>query len=107
LSYPNVFQFDGKYYMIPETASTSRVELYRAVNFPWEWKFEKVLLSGSKFQDVTWFQFEGKHWLFAGGSSTGLGGQYDQLHLFHAPTVFDRVKPHPANPVKTDLGSAR
>jgi hypothetical protein len=107
MSYPHVFEFDGSYYMMPETAAVNRVELYRAVNFPWEWKFERVLLSGMKLHDATLVQFGGKHWILAGGSSTGASGNYDQLHVFHASTIFDCFTPHRANPVKTDLQSSR
>jgi hypothetical protein len=107
LSYPHVFQFDGSYYMIPETSAANRVELYRAVNFPWEWQLQRILLSGPKLQDNTLLQFGGKHWILAGGSSTGMPGQYDELNVFYAPTIFDRFKSHPANPVKKDLCSAR
>lgn len=107
LSYPHVFWFDGSYFMIPETASVNRVELYRAITFPWEWRPEKILLNGVKYQDVTLLQHAGRHWIFAGAASTGASGNYDQLHLFHADTIFDRLIPHAANPVKVDLRSSR
>ena len=40
LSYPHVFAFNGSFYMIPETAAANRVDLYRAVNFPWNGAFK-------------------------------------------------------------------
>jgi len=107
MSYPHVFVFDGCYYMIPETAAVNRVELYRAVKFPWEWTFEKVLLHEAKLHDATCVASDDKYWILAGGSSTGLPGHHDQLHVFFAPTIFDSFTPHARNPVKTDLGSAR
>lgn len=107
LSYPHVFWFDGSYFMIPETASAECVELYRAVNFPWDWRFERVLLSGAKYQDVTVLQYAGRHWLLAGGSSTQMVGDYDELHIFHGDSILGTFTPHPGNPVRTDLSSAR
>jgi hypothetical protein len=107
MSYPHVFFLDGSYFMIPETASANRVELYRAVNFPWEWKLETILLDGTKLQDPTHIVINNRHWIFAGGSSTGACGQYDELHLFHAATIYDRFRPHPGNPVKVGLASSR
>ncbi len=107
VSYPQVLKIDGEHYMIPETGAAMRLELYRAVRFPWEWKLEKILMSGFAFQDPTHAVINGRHWIFSGGSSTGVRGQYDELHLFHAPTIHDRFRPHPGNPVKTDLSSAR
>ena len=107
MSYPHVFFLDGSYFMIPETAAADRVELYRAVSFPWDWKLEAVLMSGTKLQDPTHVVINNRHWIFAGGSSTGACGQYDELHLFHAPTLYDRFRPHPGNPVKLGLSSSR
>jgi hypothetical protein len=107
VSYPQVFEVDGTYYMIPETAAARRLELYRAVRFPWEWQLERFLLSGVMLHDPTHAIIGGRHWIFAGGSSAGQRGQYDQLHLFHAPTIHDSFQPHPRNPVKTDQASTR
>jgi hypothetical protein len=107
ISYPHVFACDGTYYIIPETAAADRVELYRATRFPWEWRLEKILLSGLKLHDPTHIIVNNEHWIFAGGSSTGAAGKYDQLHLFHAPSIFDNFKAHPNNPVKLDSASAR
>jgi hypothetical protein len=105
LSYPHVFFLDGSYYMIPETASADQVELYRAVNFPWEWRLERILLSGIKLQDPTYVVIDGKHWIFGGGSSAP--GRYDQLNLFHASSIHGRFRAHSGNPVKTNVTSAR
>ena len=107
ISYPGVFSVDGQFYMIPETAAANRVELYRAVRFPWEWKLERILVSGMKLQDPTYVQINGEHWIFAGGSSGGAVPRYDLLHLFHAANFHDEFRPHPGNPVKQDAASTR
>src|SRR5216117_2393080 len=52
LSYPFVFQWDGDFFMTPQTAS-HEVELYRCVNFPSRWRLERVLLSGLTAFDPT------------------------------------------------------
>jgi hypothetical protein len=107
LSYPQVFCVAGTYYMIPETASANRVELYRAVDFPWQWKLDRILLNGVRLYDPTHAIIDGKHWIFAGGCSNRNGRYHDELHLFHAPSIHDKFRPHRGNPVKTDLASAR
>lgn len=43
LSYPNVFFYDGKYYMIPETCQARQMRLYEASDFPYKWELKKVL----------------------------------------------------------------
>ena len=53
LSYPFVFAHEGEVFLIPETSAQRRVELYRAVDFPHEWRREQVLLDGLVASDAT------------------------------------------------------
>jgi len=39
LSYPYVFEWQGDYYMVPESYQVNSILLYRAVNFPTDWEF--------------------------------------------------------------------
>ncbi len=43
LSYPQVFSFNDKLYMIPESKKGGRVVLYSPVKFPLEWREERTL----------------------------------------------------------------
>lgn len=45
LSYPYVFEKDGKIFMMPETHEDNCIQLYEAVDFPTKWKKCKVLVS--------------------------------------------------------------
>ena len=38
LSYPQVFQWQGAWYMTVESAGARRVSLYRATDFPLRWE---------------------------------------------------------------------
>ena len=106
LSYPQVFEHDGTIYMIPETGANRTIELFRAVDFPNHWVLEAVLVDNVLAGDATYLLHEGRHWLFA--SITGKGGStWDQLGLFHAPTLLGPWTAHVANPVLTDAGAAR
>ena len=107
LSYPQIFSFDGTYYMIPETASADRVELYRAVDFPWSWKLDRILLDGVKLYDPTHCVIEDRHWIMAGGCSNSSTRRHDELHLFYSDSLHGTFRAHPGNPVKKDLGAAR
>jgi hypothetical protein len=42
LSYPYVFQWNGAYFMIPETGEAKAVRLYQAQCFPREWRLEGI-----------------------------------------------------------------
>ncbi len=44
LSFPIVFEEDGKIFMMPETHEDNCVQLYEAVDFPYKWKKSKVII---------------------------------------------------------------
>ncbi len=76
LSYPFVFEHDGQVYMMPESKSVRRVDLYRAVEFPYRWEFEKTILRG-RLMDCSMVKHRERYWIFAGWRSYG-------LKLYHA-----------------------
>lgn len=43
-SYPFVFQWQGIWYMIPESSAAREVRLYRAERFPFDWTLQEILL---------------------------------------------------------------
>lgn len=93
MSYPNVFKWQGEYYMIPEATITCSVRLYKAVNFPYQWTFVKALIEGPRFVDSTIFEYLNKWWLF---SETG---NCDVLSLYYAETPLGPWTEHPKSPV--------
>jgi len=106
LSYPFLFEHGGDHYMIPETAATRRVELYRATRFPDEWELERVLLDDIEAVDATLFHRDGRYWLFANVAESG-GPTVDELFLFSADSLHGEWTPHPMNPVVSDVRRAR
>ena len=106
LSYPQVFAQGEAIYMIPETGANRSIELYRAITFPHRWIREAVLVENVVAGDATYLQHGGRHWLFASITEEG-GSTWDQLGLFHAPSLRGPWQPHAANPVLTDAGCAR
>ncbi|HEV2750412.1 MAG TPA: hypothetical protein VGV12_07815, partial [Gemmatimonadales bacterium] len=106
LSYPFVFEWDGDFFMMPETAARRQVELYRCVDFPERWKSERVVLRDVKALDPTPACLFGRWWLFANTPAYG-AGTLDELHLFHADSPLGPWTPHPDNPIKSDVRSAR
>jgi hypothetical protein len=105
LSYPFVFEWQGEVYMIPETSANRTVELYRAASFPHRWVLEKVLMEGIQAVDATLAWHKGKVWLF---TCIGVEGKLDdELHVFFADSPLGPWKPHPHNPVVSDVRRAR
>ena len=55
-AYPNVFKYEGDYYMLPDTVGDIR--LYKATNFPLEWEVVTNLKKGV-FVDTNVFEING------------------------------------------------
>ncbi|MBE6927929.1 MAG: hypothetical protein E7467_05510 [Ruminococcaceae bacterium] len=64
LSYPNVFKFQGNYYMIPETTKTHQLRLYKADNFPYSWKLDCILMDRVDYADCSFLNVNGSAYLF-------------------------------------------
>jgi hypothetical protein len=94
LSYPSVFEFNGDYYMTPETLAADAVSLYRATDFPWRWSFVESLVKGS-CADPSLFRFDGRWWMFT--CSTPY--QHDTLRLYLAEDITGPWREHPASPI--------
>ena len=106
LSYPFVFEHAGEVFMIPESSEHQTVELYRATHFPEDWRLDQVLFSGVRAVDATVCRVNRRLYLFLNMAAEGASLD-DELHLFSAERPAGPWRPHPANPVVTDVRSAR
>jgi hypothetical protein len=106
LSYPFVFERDGEIWMLAEMSSARRVELQRAVHFPYDWEPAHCLIEGQEVSDATLVEHQNRLWLF-GTVGEGGASSWDALHLWHAPKLTGEWRAHPRNPVLTDAASAR
>lgn len=106
LSFPAVFEWQGAWYMTPETSTERAVQLYRAERFPDVWAYVGDLVAGERFVDPVVACFDGAWWMFVGAMPPG-AGEATALHLYHAPTPLGPWTPHQLNPVAVDVRSAR
>lgn len=96
LSYPYVFEWQGRYYMIPETHQTESVRLYEAKAFPTDWVCTDTLLQGHRFADSSIFMSDDHWWLF---TETSPALAHDTLRLYHAPALRGPWQEHPRSPI--------
>lgn len=106
LSYPFVFQAGSSIYMIPESAESHTVDLYRATRFPDQWEHDTTLLKDINAVDVTLFRNDVGWWMFTGVGEEG-SYTWDELFVFMADRLSGPWIAHPRNPVKSDPSSAR
>ena len=106
LSYPFVFRDGTEWFLLPETAETRTVELFRARRFPDAWEPYAVLIEGIQAADPTLIRHGGRYWLFVTVTPPG-GLPYDELSVYWSETLDGPWQAHRANPVVSDARHAR
>ncbi|GHB96735.1 glucosamine inositolphosphorylceramide transferase family protein [Cerasicoccus arenae] len=108
LSYPNLFEYDGEWWMIPESRANRTVDLYRCTRWPDHWVHERALFRGEEIVDATLWEQDGRWWLFGGVPALEGGNASSQLNLWTADSPLSREwVPHPGNPIVSDNACAR
>lgn len=92
LSYPQVINCDGAYFMIPESGAANEVRLYGSSDFPYSWRYQTTLLRGA-YRDATVFRWDDRWWMFAQSNEA-------DLELHYADTIDGPWKPHPCSPLR-------
>jgi hypothetical protein len=96
MSYPYVFEWEGSYYMVPETFEAQGVRLYRASRFPLQWEFIGTLISCPYIVDASLLRNGSSWWLWA---DTSPRRQHDQLRLYHAQNLLGPWYSHVQAPI--------
>ncbi|PID45224.1 MAG: hypothetical protein CSB47_09590 [Proteobacteria bacterium] len=108
LSYPNVFEHDDTFYLIPESGDQGSVGVYRCTEFPYQWVFHKTLIKDVHAYDSTLVEHDGRWWLFTTITPEPGLSECEELHIFYANSpMSEHWQPHPKNPVISDASCAR
>lgn len=106
LSFPQVFEWEGQWYMTVESSYDRRVSLYRSSGFPLQWERLVDLVTGRVCVDPTLHHHDGRWYLFANISENG-SSTSDELFLFVSDHIEGPFVPHPASPIVCDVRRAR
>ncbi|HKQ26610.1 MAG TPA: hypothetical protein VJT81_19345 [Burkholderiales bacterium] len=109
LSFPYVFQYQGDYYMCPETLGARAIQLWRCTSWPLKWTYHKSLLTDINAVDSMIFERDGRWWLFTNLDRDGSGDDpCRELHVYHSESPLSEIwTPLPSNPVVTGASQAR
>ncbi len=91
LSYPYIFKWSDRYYMIPESGDVCEVRLYETIEFPLKWRYVKTLLYGC-YRDPSIFYYKSVWWMY-------LYEEEGVLRLFFAYDLTGQWKEHPMSPI--------
>lgn len=108
-SYPHLVEEDGQLYMIPETALSNRMEIYKCVEFPYKWEMYNSYFEGESIADVNYFEDkQGDRWLFLSKSQENNFDHCNELYIYKIDSLaLNKVTPHQQNPVIIDSRKAR
>lgn len=108
LSYPFVFEHNGRRFMLVESSSENRIEAYPCEEFPHRWGAPITIMDNICAVDATLHQQDGRWWLFANVVENRGARSWDELFLFHTNDPFSKNwTAHPKNPIVSDVRSAR
>ena len=105
LSYPFIISQGDELYMIPETLSKKRVEVYKCVEFPSTWELYSTAFEDEEIVDTTYYTDEnGENWLFL---NKGYKNK-PELYIYKVDSLkLNSIESHKSNPVKIDSLTAR
>lgn len=98
LSYPYIFNHEDQIFMMPESSKKGELRLYRAVDFPLQWKLEKVILK-KPLVDSFMINHNGYYWLFGSDFSAFGAKKNGELEIWYSSSPLGPWKPHKRNPV--------
>ncbi len=108
LSFPFIIEDNSEIYMIPESKQNNNIQLYKCVNFPYQWELEIVLMDNVRAVDTVITKKNGRYWLFTNMIEDTGASLYDELYLFYSDNLISKDwKSHPENPIVSDVKNSR
>jgi hypothetical protein len=100
LSFPFIFEYQNELYMCPETHEKGEIRVYKCIDFPTKWEFQKTLMSNVSAADTMIVNRDNVWWLFTNMDKSSVGDHGCQLHIFSANNpLSDKWVAHENNPV--------
>lgn len=100
MSYPCVFELNGKVFMIPETSENKTLNLYESFNFPFEWKKIKTLIKDCDLADSTVLIDKEKNYLLSYRKNSKaelllyrFDSNFKELDLVCSDSFSDNIRP--------------
>ena len=108
MSFPFIFTYEKKIYMLPETSANMDIRIYESIEFPMKWRLKKVLMQDIFAVDSMIFFYNKLWWLFTNINPDNGTDACSDLFIFFATSPFsDEWSPHEMNPVIVDSDKAR
>jgi hypothetical protein len=108
MSYPYLFEYQNELYMVPETSEANAIRLYKCIEYPLKWEYQKDIMCGVKAVDSMIFEHEGRWWLLSSISTEDNLDDASQLMAYYSDhPLSDHWTAHAQNPLIFDSTIAR
>lgn len=106
LSYPYIFEYERKLYLIPETVSNESLRLYECIKFPYKWKYCYDLIQNIKCVDTNIIKIGDIYWLI---TTRSFNKDFSsQLYIYYSDSpISQKWKSLDNNPVFFDIENGR
>ena len=108
MSFPYLFEYKNELYMVPETSEANSIRLYKCIEYPLKWEYQKDIMSDVRAVDSMFFEYEEKWWMLTTMSTKGNEDDTSQLLAYYSddPLSEDWIA-HEQNPLIFDSNIAR
>lgn len=108
LSFPYIFEYEGKIFMCPETHQKKEIRIYICEEFPLKWKFYKTLIKKINSVDTILFEKDKLWWLITSTSNISTK-DFNELNIFYSENgpLTDTWTAHDLNPIVVNPNIAR
>jgi len=108
LSFPNIFRYKKKIFLLPETHENKRLEIYICDDFPQKWSLYSTAFIGEITCDPLILLKNRKLWLFVNKTSGDLENLNKDLYIYQIDSLkLKSITPHKNNPVISNFNGGR
>lgn len=109
MSYPHVFKSENDIFLMPETSSKKRLDIFKCIEFPSKWELYSSAFEGQNLADATLFEDDNNQkWLFLNKTNSPCENLNDELYIYKIDSLkLNKIEPHQKNPVIINSKIAR
>lgn len=108
LSFPFLFEYNDKLYMVPENYQSNSIKIYEAGNTPDNWSESGVLMENFPGVDTVIFEYNSVWWMFSTKFDYARNGDDRQhLYIWYSDSPLQGWVEHPMSPIHYDESVAR
>lgn len=108
LSFPYLFEYENDLFMCPETSGANEIRIYKCLEFPLKWAYEKTIMKDIAAVDSMFFEKDGRWWMLTNIDPLQKKDHCTELCAFSASSPLSETwTAHPGNPLVINPLKAR